>query len=259
MSRAQDEAASRPLPLKWAWWPIDDGQRAMSVALFHAHSDMRGVCVRRTECSAGAGSRVWYSSRRSRSCGGAVPTMRRPPLDSSSVVRNSEDHAVAVGHSVGPARWPAMVHELLDRVPGRFCWAEPRRHARDLVIGARRAAPQELLDPRRTRRARHSRRSAAPARSCRLGRPTAVRDDLNGYVSERLEDPTLTRSAVTPLVRHTPPAPRGSRADSGRGAHWSAVHLSLMCARQTATTFTRVVSEATRKGLRHPWTNRSDR
>jgi SRSO17 transposase len=47
----------------------------------------------------------------------------------------TEDHTVAAGHSVTPARWQAGLEELLGRVAGRFPRVEPRRHARAFVLG----------------------------------------------------------------------------------------------------------------------------
>lgn len=48
---------------------------------------------------------------------------------------NLDDLAVAAGDSVNPARWRAHLDELMGRIAGRFARVEPRRHARDLVLG----------------------------------------------------------------------------------------------------------------------------
>jgi SRSO17 transposase len=47
----------------------------------------------------------------------------------------TEDHTVAAGHSVAPARWQAGLEELVGRVAGRFGRVEPRRHAQAFVLG----------------------------------------------------------------------------------------------------------------------------
>ena len=48
---------------------------------------------------------------------------------------DNQDHAVAVGHSVDPARWRAAFDALLGRVAGRFGRVEVRRRARAFVLG----------------------------------------------------------------------------------------------------------------------------
>jgi hypothetical protein len=50
-------------------------------------------------------------------------------------VWNTDDLAVAAGHSLDPARWQAHFDGLMGRIAGRFGRVEPRRHARDLVLG----------------------------------------------------------------------------------------------------------------------------
>jgi hypothetical protein len=47
----------------------------------------------------------------------------------------TEDHAVAAGHSVDPARWQEAFKGLMSRIAGRFARVEPRRRARRLVLG----------------------------------------------------------------------------------------------------------------------------
>jgi SRSO17 transposase len=47
----------------------------------------------------------------------------------------TEDHTVAAGHSVAPARWQTRLDELLGRVAGRFARVEPRRRAKAFVLG----------------------------------------------------------------------------------------------------------------------------
>jgi SRSO17 transposase len=47
----------------------------------------------------------------------------------------TNDHAVAGGHSVDPARWQEAFEGLMSRIAGRFTRVEPRRRARQLVLG----------------------------------------------------------------------------------------------------------------------------
>lgn len=42
---------------------------------------------------------------------------------------------VAVGHSVGLARWQVTLEEMLNRVAGRFPRVESRRRMRALLLG----------------------------------------------------------------------------------------------------------------------------
>src|SRR5207244_1524663 len=47
----------------------------------------------------------------------------------------TEEHAVAAGHSVNPARWQEAFEGLMSRIAGRFTRVESRRRARKLVLG----------------------------------------------------------------------------------------------------------------------------
>jgi SRSO17 transposase len=47
----------------------------------------------------------------------------------------TNDHAVAAGHSVDPARWQEAFEGLMSRIAGRFTRVEPRRRAGRLVLG----------------------------------------------------------------------------------------------------------------------------
>ncbi|WP_282434503.1 transposase [Streptomyces sp. Root55] len=51
------------------------------------------------------------------------------------VVWTPEDGAMAVGHSVDPARWRAMFDQAMARIAGRFRRVEPRATARSFVLG----------------------------------------------------------------------------------------------------------------------------
>jgi SRSO17 transposase len=99
-----------------------------------------------------------------------------------------DDDAVAAGHSVDPADWRVLFDELMFLVAGRFGRAEPRRTAREFVLG--------LLSPVERKncwwlaeRAGHG----DPQAMQRLLRTAvwdadAVRDDLRGFVAGRLGD-----------------------------------------------------------------------
>jgi SRSO17 transposase len=50
-------------------------------------------------------------------------------------VRTTSDIAVAVGHSVDPARWQGLLDEVMARIAGRFVRVEPRRTARAFLLG----------------------------------------------------------------------------------------------------------------------------
>ncbi len=57
----------------------------------------------------------------------------RPPVDHRCVKTN--DHAVAAGHSVDPARWQEAFEGLMSRIAGRFIRFEPRFRIRKLMLG----------------------------------------------------------------------------------------------------------------------------
>jgi hypothetical protein len=59
--------------------------------------------------------------------------MAAATVDHRSV--KTEDHAVAAGHSVDPARWQEAFECLMGRIAGRFKRVEPRRRVRRLVLG----------------------------------------------------------------------------------------------------------------------------
>lgn len=48
---------------------------------------------------------------------------------------STDDLAVAAGQSLNSARWRAHLDNLMGRIAGRFARVEPRRRARDLVLG----------------------------------------------------------------------------------------------------------------------------
>jgi len=100
-----------------------------------------------------------------------------------------DDGAVAAGHSVDPAGWRELFDELMCLVGGRFGRVEPRRTAREFVLG--------LLSPVERKncwwlaeQAGH----ADPQAMQRLLRTAvwdadAVRDDLRAFVAAQLGHP----------------------------------------------------------------------
>jgi SRSO17 transposase len=104
-------------------------------------------------------------------------------------VSTPDDGAVAAGHSVDPASWRVLFDELMSLVAGRFARVEPRRTAREFVLG--------LLSPLERKncwwlaeRAGHG----DPQAMQRLLRTAvwdadAVRDDLRAFMAARLGHP----------------------------------------------------------------------
>jgi SRSO17 transposase len=103
-------------------------------------------------------------------------------------VSTPDDDAVAAGHSVDPASWRELFGELMSLVAGRFARVEPRRTAREFVLG--------LLSPVERKncwwlaeRAGHG----DPQAMQRLLRTAVwdadlVRDDLRAFVAAQLGD-----------------------------------------------------------------------
>jgi SRSO17 transposase len=104
-------------------------------------------------------------------------------------VSTSDDHVVAVGHSVEPARWQAAADELLDRVAGRFPRVETRRRARGFVRGLLADLPRKNC----WSIAEHAGEATPDGMQHLLNRARwdteGVRDDLRDYVTEHLGDP----------------------------------------------------------------------
>jgi SRSO17 transposase len=95
---------------------------------------------------------------------------------------------VAAGHSLNPARWRVHFDNLMSRIAERFARVEPRRHARDLVLGLLSDLPIKncwtLSEPVG---------DAGPDGMQHLLRKAVwdddgVRDDLRDYVVEHLGD-----------------------------------------------------------------------
>lgn len=95
---------------------------------------------------------------------------------------------MAAGHSLNPEQWRARLDGLMGRVAGRFTRVEPRRHARDLVLGLMSDLPGKNC----WTIAEHAGHATPAGLQHLLARAVwdadGVRDDLRGYVIEHLGD-----------------------------------------------------------------------
>ncbi|MDN5920860.1 MAG: IS701 family transposase [Pseudonocardia sp.] len=93
-----------------------------------------------------------------------------------------------MSHRVGPARWAGEADRLLDRVAGRFGRVETRRRARSFVLGLLAELPRKNC----WSIAEHTGDRDPHGMQYFLGRAKwdtdGVRDDLRGYVTDRLGD-----------------------------------------------------------------------
>ena len=95
---------------------------------------------------------------------------------------------MAAGHGVDLDRWQAHFDGLMGRIAGRFGRVEPRRHARDLVLGLMSDLPGKNC----WTIAEHAGHASPGGLQHLLARAVwdadGVRDDLRGYVREHLGD-----------------------------------------------------------------------
>jgi SRSO17 transposase len=100
----------------------------------------------------------------------------------------TEDHAVAAGHSVDPARWQEAFEGLMSRISGRFARVEPRRRARQLVLGLLSDLPRKNC----WTIAEWAGERTPDGMQLLLGRAKwdadQVRDDVRDYVVDHLHD-----------------------------------------------------------------------
>jgi broad specificity phosphatase PhoE len=100
----------------------------------------------------------------------------------------TEDQAVAAGHSIDPARWQDTFEVLMGRIAGRFARVEPRRRAREFVLGLLSGLPRKNC----WTLAEHAGDATPYGLQHLLSRAKwdadAVRDDLRGFVVEQLRD-----------------------------------------------------------------------
>jgi SRSO17 transposase len=101
----------------------------------------------------------------------------------------TEDHTVAAGHSVIPARWQARLDELLGRIAGRFGRVELRRRARAFVLGLLADLPRKKC----WTIAEHVGDATPDGMQHLLAGAVwdehAVRDDIRDWLVEHLGDP----------------------------------------------------------------------
>ncbi|WP_443081080.1 IS701 family transposase [Streptomyces sp. PmtA] len=100
----------------------------------------------------------------------------------------TEDHAVAAGHSVDPARWQKAFEVLMGRIAGRFTRVEPRRRVRQMVLGLLSDLPRKNC----WTIAEWAGEATPDGLQHLLGRAKweadLVRDDVRDYVVEHLRD-----------------------------------------------------------------------
>jgi SRSO17 transposase len=120
-------------------------------------------------------------------------------------VSNSDDLAVAVGHSVDAGHWCVHFEQLMGRIAGRFARVEPRRRVRDLVLGLLSDLPRknawtiaEHVGDATPDGMQHVLRKA-------VWDTDGVRDDLREYVIEHLggEDAVLVVDETGDLKKGT--------------------------------------------------------
>lgn len=95
---------------------------------------------------------------------------------------------MAAGHSIDPACWQDMFEVLMDRIAGRFARVEPRRRAREFVLGLLSDLPRKNC----WTLAEYAGDATPYGLQHLLSRAKwdadAVRDDLRGFVVEQLHD-----------------------------------------------------------------------
>src|SRR5918994_2140781 len=101
----------------------------------------------------------------------------------------TEDHTVAAGHSVTPARWQTGLAELLGRVARRFGRVEPRRHARALVLGLLADLPRKNCWTIAEHAGQDSPDGLQHLLAGAVWDHDAVRDDIRDWLVEYLADP----------------------------------------------------------------------
>lgn len=117
---------------------------------------------------------------------GACPGKGAATVDHRRVETN--DHAVAAGHSVDPARWQEAFEGLMDRISGRLARVEPRRHVRQLALGLLSDLPRKNC----WTIAEWAGETTPDGMQHLLGRAKwdadQIRDDVREYVVEHLRD-----------------------------------------------------------------------
>ncbi|MEU4656834.1 IS701 family transposase [Streptomyces sp. NPDC023723] len=98
----------------------------------------------------------------------------------------TEEQLMAAEQSIEPARWQETFEVLMGRIAGRFARVEPRRHARELVLGLLAGLPRKNC----WTLAEHAGHSTPDSLQHVLARAKwdadSVRDDLRGFVVDDL-------------------------------------------------------------------------
>jgi SRSO17 transposase len=117
---------------------------------------------------------------------GAGADMGAATVDHRCVKTN--DHAVAAGHSVDPARWQEAFESLMGRIAGRFTRVEPRRRIGRLVLALLSDLPRKNCSTI----AEWAGEATPDGMQHLLNRAKwdadVVRDDLRDYVVDHLAD-----------------------------------------------------------------------
>jgi SRSO17 transposase len=103
-------------------------------------------------------------------------------------MKTHDDHAVAAGASVDLDRWQRGLDELMLTIGARFGRVEPRRRARAFVVGMLAGRPRAncwIAEHAGEQSPRGMQRLLKSA----VADDGGLRDDLRGYVTERLGDP----------------------------------------------------------------------
>lgn len=119
------------------------------------------------------------------------------------LVWNTEDAAVAAAHSVDPDRWWTGFGEVRDRIAGRFCRHEPRRHAASLMLGLMSDLGRKNCWSIAEHRGDRTPHGLQHLLSRAVWDADGVRDDLRGYVIDHLghEDAVLVVDETGDLKR----------------------------------------------------------
>ena len=105
------------------------------------------------------------------------------------LVWNNEYAAVAAAHSVDPDRWWTGFGEIRDRIAARFSRHEPRGHAASLMLGLLADLGRKNCWSIAEHRGDQSPDALQHLLSRSVWAADGVRDDLRGYVADKLGDP----------------------------------------------------------------------
>jgi SRSO17 transposase len=104
-------------------------------------------------------------------------------------MKTHDDHAVAAGASVDLDRWQRGLDELMLTIGARFGRVEPRRRARAFVVGLLAGLPRASCWTIAEHAGEQSPRGMQRLLKSAVADDGGLRDDLLGYVTERLGEP----------------------------------------------------------------------